>query len=321
MPAQRQRLELHIMGEVDLAAFERAAALLRRDEHLDDDDAYGEPLSTEAPSARGSGAATGARRRAAAAAAPRVPLKGRRQGPNSNTDGFTAPPGKVLPTLAELSQRPSLAELSHLDLPQKMAAPARAGRRAAAPAEQRKAVLRALDAALPSLDDESARLVARARALLDSHGADPAVTGVASPARRQPKASRSEAPPRPTARSAPASSGGGADADASLSAHDVGDAELAEEEEEEEEDKAAALAGSEGETDPLALLAQRAGALRHAAMMPGADLAAFERAAALLRRDEHLDDDGGSPSRASVGNSFMGLRSELSLRRVTCNFP
>ena len=75
--------------------------------------------------------------------------------------------GRRLPSLAELSQQPIL------DIARRPAAvpPPRGVRHAVASiAETRKAAMSTMEAAMPSLDEESARLVARAHALLDSRG-------------------------------------------------------------------------------------------------------------------------------------------------------
>lgn len=203
------------MQDIDTSAFERAAALLSRDEHLDDDDRSYEPLSSESATSR-----SAARRQGAAQ--PRMHAS-RRQvttlatgPPSKRSNALSSPSSKPLPSLAELSQQPIL------DLPnRKMAAP-RAGRRAvgaASQADSRKAAVSAIEAALPSLDEESARIVARARALLENDCTEPmSGAGLPSPSRavRVPLAPRS----RP-ARSAPATSdgivvGGGAAAEAQL---------------------------------------------------------------------------------------------------------
>ena len=144
------------MDDAAAAAFARAAALLARDEHLDDDSASSGATTTLA--------------------------RNWKQPPRAGSHGRVAQsavalprPSKPLPTLAELSQQPILS----LTRPKPAGAPApRAGRRAApSTAESRKAAMSVMEAAMPSLDEESARLIARAHALLDTGGTDPAMVG------------------------------------------------------------------------------------------------------------------------------------------------
>ena len=175
------------------AAFARAAALLQRDEHLDDF-VPSPPRSSYLTEQKQQ------RRRATAKSSgygQQQPVPRRRQ-PSTDADQLSDPSAAAqLPSLAELSTTPVL------DL-QKVLAPPRAGRRAAAPIpsgeEGRKAAMTAMEAAMPSLDEESARLVARACALID--GTDSAARSPMhrSPARRGGGAQKARA----STRSAPA---------------------------------------------------------------------------------------------------------------------
>ena len=120
-------------------AFARAQALLNRDERLEDDlppmealsccDSYGGTRSSPARSAASS-----------------------KRSPGHHAAASNRP----LPSLSELSQKPVL------DM-QKPAHPRLPRRRQVSPEQKRRETLLALEAALPSLDDEDARLVARAR--------------------------------------------------------------------------------------------------------------------------------------------------------------
>lgn len=176
------------------AAFARAAALLQRDEHLDDF-VPSPPRSSYLTEQKQQ------RRRATAKSSgygQQQPVPRRRQ-PSTDADQLSDPSAAAqLPSLAELSTTPVL------DLQKKVLAPPRAGRRAAAPIpsgeEGRKAAMTAMEAAMPSLDEESARLVARACALID--GTDSAARSPMhrSPARRGGGAQKARA----STRSAPA---------------------------------------------------------------------------------------------------------------------
>ena len=210
------------MDGFDTSAFERAAALLQRDEHLDDNDYGTEILSTERS---GRGPVGGGQRQPAQRSPPKRRATGHTNPPRPHD--LSAPPSKPLPSLAELSTQPVL------DLQKAApAGPPRAGRRSAAltGADSRSAAMSAMDAAMPSLDEESARLVARARALLDDNGTDPAAVdgGRTSTMRRRPAAVRaggsgsgaarlpgrvSTNPSRAATRSAPTTSDGGGGAD------------------------------------------------------------------------------------------------------------
>ena len=129
----------------DLSAFERAAALLNRNEHLDD--TY-EQWQKKTQPRGGAG-----RRQITVPPPPRRPRK-------PAHPEFEPPPASTpLPSLAELSQSDILNLKKSTHVP-------RAGRRAGAVPlsadESRKAAMSTMEAALPSLDEESARLVARA---------------------------------------------------------------------------------------------------------------------------------------------------------------
>ena len=184
------------MDDEAAAAFARAAALLQRDERLDE--GYDSPPKPK--KVPGSSSGYGKQ--------PRQPA--RRRVPTGPADAAIAPvdPNKQLPSLSELSTAPVL------DLQRRPPSQPRAGRRAPVPTpeEGRKAALSAMEHAMPSLDEESARLVARARALLDSQGTDAANLGANSstPLRRSPaRRPAGNATRRVATHSAPSSSGDG----------------------------------------------------------------------------------------------------------------
>ena len=143
---------------LDLGAFERAAKLLARDEHLNDD----------GPKPKGGTRHGGP--------PPRRQPSGARQVGRGAPRKAEPPRVETPPEDAEL---PTLAQLSQLNILAKPNSKVNHGRRAGAAkppplslVETKKATVSAMEAAMPSLDEESARLVARARALLDSNGRD-----------------------------------------------------------------------------------------------------------------------------------------------------
>ena len=270
--------------DIDFSAFERAAALLARNEHLDDD---GPPPPKSGVSKQPGGASKQPpSRRPRPPPAPRKP-------PSAVTD---TPPAN-LPSLSELSQT------TILDKPKA----ANHGRRAGgakppvSAAESRKATMNAMDAAMPSLDEESARLVARARALLDSNGTDPACAAP-SPQRsagrrggRVPGGTRSSASAGArlptTAASRYGATGGGSEAAAVVIDADADGAADAD-----GVDEGGAGLGAENDDGGTAAVEGDEGG----SSSGGGNALAFERAAALLARNEHLDDDGPPPPKSGV---------------------
>ena len=215
--------------EVDTdAVFARAAALLNRDERLDED--YDEPVQLSCELVGGSGAMPPTPK-------TKAPSWGGAQAPRpKRTDDavLEAPRGKVLPSLHELSQQPVLS----LQKNPPPAVPKAPKAKVLPPAESRKATLSAIDAAFPSLSGEEQRMVARAVAMLD----DPGPSGAGSPTRAPLRNPRRKVPVqrhRPTSSVSQAqvlrvgTAGGEAPADGnrtrSAPPHGVGGAELEDE--------------------------------------------------------------------------------------------
>ena len=207
------------MDPSDMQAFARAQQLLSRKEDLDELPPMA-PLSSmqeDGPSPK--------RRSTKQAAAPKPAAARRRPAPQKE---FALPAHHgPLPTLSQLATESVGQELQFLQKPNPTTR--RPLRPRAPPEESRRAALSAMDTAMPSLDDDSAQLIARARALIEDSGAGtegltqaPSRPGAASSAslqrrqRRPASSARLQTLPERTGPAAASAAGGGAAAAARI---------------------------------------------------------------------------------------------------------
>ena len=144
------------MDPADMQAFARAQQLLSRKEDLAE-------LPPMAPLASMQADGSPKRRSTKPAAAPQPAAARRRPAPQKE---FALPAHHgPLPSLSQLATESVGQELQFLQKPNPTSR--RPLRPRAPPEESRRAALSAIDTAMPSLDDDSAQLIARARALID----------------------------------------------------------------------------------------------------------------------------------------------------------
>lgn len=200
-----------------MQAFARAQQLLSRKEDLAE-------LPPMAPLASMQADGSPKRRSTKPAAAPQPAAARRRPAPQKE---FALPADHgPLPSLSQLATESVGQELLFLQKPNPTSR--RPLRPRAPPEESRRAALSAIDTAMPSLDDDSAQLIARARALIDgSAGAEgltqapgrPGATSSASLQRRQRRpasSARLQTLPERTGPAAASAAGGGAAAAARI---------------------------------------------------------------------------------------------------------
>ena len=209
------------MDPADMQAFLRAQQLLSRNEDLDELPPMA-PLSSMQPDGP-----SPKRRSTKQAAAPKPAVARRRPAPQKE---FALPAHHgPLPTLSQLATESVGQELQFLQKPNPTTR--RPLRPRAPPEESRRAALSAMDTAKenPNLDDDSAQLIARARALIDDSGGGatgltqaPGRPGAASAAslqrrqRRPASSARLQTLPERTGSAAASAAGGGAAAAARI---------------------------------------------------------------------------------------------------------
>ena len=208
------------MDPADMQAFARAQQLLSRKEDLDELPPMA-PLSSMQPDG------PSPKRRPTKQAAAPAPAAARRRPAPQKEFALPAHHGP-LPTLSQLATESVGQELQFLQKPNPTSR--RPLRPRAPPEESRRAALSAMDTAMPSLDDDSARLIARARALIDDSGGGategltqaPSRPGAASSAslqrrqRRPASSARLQTLPERTGSAAASAAGGGAAAAARI---------------------------------------------------------------------------------------------------------